>query len=80
MDSRVYARKQRNLHCDVHVAAENKRKWALKTKPRDGVWSFRTSVYFYVYETNEDKFKFVGCHGHNLNADRKRRLFKFINA
>ena len=38
------------IDCDVHIAAENKSTWALKTKPRDGVWSFRTSVYFYVYE------------------------------
>ena len=27
------------FHCDVHVGAENKSTWALKTKPRDGVWS-----------------------------------------
>ena len=26
------------------------RRSALKTKPRDSVWSFRTSVYFYVYK------------------------------
>ena len=26
------------------------RRWALKTKPRDSVLSFRTSVYFYVYK------------------------------
>ena len=36
----LFARKQRNLHCDVHVASV----------PRDGVWRVRTSVYFYVYE------------------------------
>ena len=51
--------------------------WALKTKPRDGVWRVRTSVYFYVFRSsNVDKFKVVGCHGHNLNTDRKRRFFK----
>ena len=30
-----------------------------------------------VQRSNADKFKYVGCHGHNLNTDRKRRLFKF---
>ena len=24
-DSRAFARKERNLHCDLHIAAENKR-------------------------------------------------------
>ena len=54
------------------------RRSALKTKPRDSVWSFRTSVYFYVTQSsNADKFKVVGCYDHNLNTDRKRRLFNF---
>ena len=43
-------RKQRNLYCDAHVGAENNSTWALKTNGDDSVLSFRTSVYFYVYE------------------------------
>ena len=44
-DSRAFACKRRNLHCDAHVAAGNKSTWALKIS-----LSFRTSIYFYAHE------------------------------
>ena len=34
-DSRELACKRRNLHCDGHVAAQNKGTWPLKTNARD---------------------------------------------
>ena len=42
------------------------------------VLSYQTSVYFHLYRrSNADKFMVVGCHDHDLNTYRKRRLFKF---
>ena len=35
------------------------------------------SIFLCIQSSNADKFKVFGCHGHNLNTDRKRRLFKF---
>ena len=47
-DSRAFTCKRSNLHCDAHVAAENKSTWPLKTNAHDSVLGFRTCVYFYV--------------------------------
>ena len=48
-DSRVFARKRHNLHCDAPSALKNST-WALKTTANDSALSFLTCVYFYVYE------------------------------
>ena len=69
-------REERNLLCDAHVGGENKRTWALKINRHDGVLSFRTSVYFYVY----DKFTVVGCHDHNLNTEANGKILIQVNA
>ena len=55
------------------------RRSALKTKPRDSVWSFRNSVYFYVYKVamQTNSRSLVATIITRLNTDRKRRLFNF---
>ena len=53
-----------------HVGAENK----------GMCQSFSLSnlrLFLCIQSSNADKFKVIYCHGHNLNTDSKRRLFKF---
>ena len=43
-----------------------------------GVLTFEpASIFMHTRKQYIDKFKAAGCHDHNLNTDRKRRLFKF---
>ena len=49
-DSRAFGCKRRNLHGDTHVTAENKRPRSWKQMHITAVLSYRTCIYFYVYE------------------------------
>ena len=40
-------------------------------------WLSNLRLFSCIQSSNKDKFKVVGCHDHNLNTDRKRRLLKF---
>ena len=43
----------------------------------EAFWLSNLRLFSCIQRSNIDKFKAVGCHDHNLNTDRKRRLFKF---
>ena len=73
-----FARKRRNLHCDAHVAAENKSTWLLKTNAHDSrsvLSSLR--LFLCIQSSNAEKVMVLGCYDHNLSTDHKRRLFNF---
>ena len=71
-------RKQRNLHCDAHVVAQNKRRRHSKQMHVTAVLSYRTCVDFDdVRSSNVEKCTVLGCHDHHLNTDRKRLFFFF---
>ena len=60
-----------HVNCNVmHTSA------LVYTKPCAMRFDFRSCV-LYIQSSVADKFKVVGCHGHNLNTDHKRRHFKF---
>ena len=70
------AREQRNLHCDAHVVAQNKRRRRSKQMHMTAVLSYRTCVDFDdVRSSNVEKFTVLGCHDHDINTDRKRHFF-----
>ena len=85
-DRQAFARKRRRLHCDAHIAVENKRRRSWKQTPMTAVLSYRTCIYFYVYEVTRQKNAWsmgatvLGCHGHVLNTDCKRRFFISVKA
>ena len=56
-DSQAFARKRRNLHCDAHVAAQNKSTWPLKTNARDRLvyLSNLPLIFMYTYEVAMQK-------------------------
>ena len=77
-DSRAFACKRRNLHCDAHVAVENKHTWPLKTNARDIRFDLSNlRLFLCLRSSNADKFTLAGCYDHYRNTDRKRRLFNF---
>ena len=71
-DSRAFSCKRPHLHSEAHVTVENIRRLRWKQTHMTAVLSYRTCVYFYVYEVAMQK---NACHDHDLTIDRRRRLF-----